>query len=326
MEARQTIDIAIYNRVEELPALRGENFFHSRELFEIYASTPKHTPYMLVARDDRGEELGHMLAVVRSRFSWMPPYFYQHCRILGEGDYAEEDKAEVFGALLKALRERMEGKAFYIEVSHLSTKMFGYREFKTEGFFPVKWMSIHNSLHSKKAEERLSERMKARLRKTKEKGVYTEDVGTKEQMEDFMRLLKKHNKLKPKRFIPEKEFFSNLAKVGNARITLTKIRDKAIGCSATVYTQGNAYLWYSASKRKSYIMLHPADTTIYEAIVRAQNDGCQHIFFMDVGLPFRKNPYRDFILRLGGKPVSTYRWFRVNHDWLNKLFSFLYRS
>jgi hypothetical protein len=47
---------------------------------------------------------------------------------------------------------------------------------------------------------------------------------------------------------------------------------------------------------------------------------------MDVGLPFRHNPYRDFILSFGGKEVSTLRWFRINFRWANKLASWLWRE
>ena len=54
--------------------------------------------------------------------------------------------------------------------------------------------------------------------------------------------------------------------------------------------------------------------------------GRQHIRFLDVGLPFRKNPYRNFILRFGGKEVSTYRWFRISIRWVNALASWLWRE
>ena len=47
---------------------------------------------------------------------------------------------------------------------------------------------------------------------------------------------------------------------------------------------------------------------------------------MDVGLPFRKNPFRDFLLRFGGKEVSSYRWFRISIRWVNRLASWLWRE
>ena len=65
-------------------------------------------------------------------------------------------------------------------------------------------------------------------------------------------------------------------------------------------------------------MLHK----VYSSRIRRYfpaNDFFRHMEFMDVGLPFRKHGYRDFVLRFGGKQSSTRRWFRVNWNWLNKL-------
>ena len=107
---------------------------------------------------------------------------------------------------------------------------------------------------------------------------------------------------------------------------LTKYKGKVIGCCACVFSGSNAYLWYSASLRKSYLRLHPSVLTVWHAIKYAHTHGYAHISFMDVGLPFQKNPYREFILQFGGKPVSTYRWFRFSFRWLNSLMSWLHRD
>jgi hypothetical protein len=107
---------------------------------------------------------------------------------------------------------------------------------------------------------------------------------------------------------------------------ITQYREKTIGCSATIFSENDAYLWYSASRRKSFAALHPNAVTFWNTIKAAHAAGCEHIRFMDVGLPFRKNPYRDFILSFGGKEVSTYRWFRISIRWVNALTSWLWRE
>ena len=99
-----------------------------------------------------------------------------------------------------------------------------------------------------------------------------------------------------------------------------------VGCSFVVYSHGQAYLWHAAYRRKSYVWLHPRELTIWHAIKDSYDRGCEHIFFMDVGLPFRKNAFREFILRFGGKPVSTYRWFRCSIKWINSLLTWIYRD
>ena len=92
------------------------------------------------------------------------------------------------------------------------------------------------------------------------------------------------------------------------------------------YHGSDAFLWYSAFRRKSYLMLHPDEVTIWHAIKYAHEKGYDHITFMDVGLPFKKNSFREFILRFGGKPVSTYRWFRCSIRWINSMLSYIYKD
>ena len=101
---------------------------------------------------------------------------------------------------------------------------------------------------------------------------------------------------------------------------------KVIGCSAVVYSERNAYLWYAAYLRKSYLHLHPDIITIWDTIKDAHRRGCEHICFMDVGLPYKKNPFREFILSFGGKEQSTYRWFRFSIRWVNALLAWIYRE
>ena len=59
-------------------------------------------------------------------------------------------------------------------------------------------------------------------------------------------------------------------------------------------------------------------------IAYAVEDGIANALFMDVGLPFRKHGYRDFVLQFGGKQSSSRRWFRVRWKWLNKVLCKIY--
>lgn len=317
---------AIYTRSRDLPAITDTDFFHGKTLFGLYEQTPRIKPYMVVATCG-GRVVGHLLATVRYRTSLMPPYIYMHCRVIGEGAYSGDvRKDEVFGRMLQTLTRKFQNKVLYMEFSNLSTKMFGYRQFRAAGFFPVNWMSIHNSLHNKTPEERLDDKMKRRIKAATAKGVTTIPVECEDDFKAFMHLLKHHNRFKPKRYIPDEIFFRGIMEKGCGTLFVTKYRQRVIGCCASAYHAGNAYLWYFAFLRKSYAILHPDILTIWKAIKNAHSRGCGHIVFMDVGLPFRKNRFREFILRFGGKPVSSYRWFRVSNRWVNSLMSWIYRG
>lgn len=316
----------VFEHSATLPALNDGSFFHSAELMELYEHTPRHRPYMAVLTDDEGHEVAHLLAVSRYRRSLFPPYLYIHVSIIGQGVYQQEPDEQQFGIMVKALKERLQNKVLYIEFSNLSHKMFGYEALRNEGFFPVRWMSVHNSLHSRTPEDRITAKQLTRIKNAQRRGATTKMVETEEEFKAFSKLMRQHSWLKPRRYIPDNTFFHRMMEMGKCKIFITRYHEKTIGCSVCVYSGEDAYLWFSAARRKSYVALHPNAVTFWETIKDAHRMGCQHIRFLDVGLPFRKNPFRDFILRFGGKEVSTYRWFRINIRWVNALASWLWRE
>ena len=333
---------SIYTSGDTLPeGLMEDNFFHSPQLFALCQQTPRHRPYMVTVENDDGQIMAQMLAVVRYRTSWFPPYYYMHCRIMGEGVYKVIEAVgggSLFGQMIQALTSKLGPRMLYVEVSHLSHKMFGYRQLRAARYFPVRWMSIHNSLHSRTPEERITPALQQRISNAYARGVITDEVKSEDDFKEFMKLLRQHNWLKPKRYIPANEFFHSFTSLPptddkatvtlpeNGKLYLTRYHNRVVGCSAVVYSNHQAYLWFAAYRRKSFAWVHPRELTIWHAIKDAHARGYEHIFFMDVGLPFRKNKFREFILRFGGKPVTTYRWFRCSIKWINSFLSWIYHD
>lgn len=320
--------VTVYEHTADLPSLPPGNFFHSAELMAVCEHTPRHKPCMVVVTTDDGTVAAHLLGIVRYRHSWLPPYLYMHMRIMGEGEYHLQtlNRQEVFGMMMETVTNRFQWRTLYIEISHLSEKMFGYRELRRMNYFPVRWTSIHNSLHSRTPEERITDRQLRRIQHATQRGATTKTVETDEEFRHFSKLLRHHYWLKPRYFIPSDVFFREMMQDGHCKLFITTVHQRVIGCCACVYSGRDAYLWYSASRRKSYATYHPNAVTFWHAIKDAHAQGYDHIRFVDVGLPFRKNIYRDFILRFGGKEVSTYRWFRISIRWVNRLASWLWRE
>lgn len=320
--------IQLYTKGSKLPVLSSSNFFHSPELFHILENSSGQRPYMAVAFDETGRVVAHMLAFTRRRNTWIPPFLYTQGRIFGEGEYAEDtDKEVIFGLMLHELTRKLRRKlCFYIEFSDLSVKMFGYRFFRAEGYFPVNWQEVHNSLHSMPPIERLSERTRERIQKSLRAGVTMREVKTDEEVHSFYQLMNGFYRMKLRRIIPAENHIKQLYNSDNGRIFITLYKEKVIGGCVCVFSEGNAYLWYLASKRKRFALLHPNLMTVWEAINWSWKHNYAHICFLDVGLPFRKNPFRDFILSFGGKPIGKYRWFRFNVDWINKIMGYIYRE
>lgn len=324
------LTINIYTKESHLPtSLREENFFHSTTYFRLAKRTPRLKPYMVTIETSDGMIAAQMLALVRYRSSLFPPYLYRHCMIMGEGEYHalfQEQRATLFGMMMERLTAKIGRWTLYLEVSHLSSKMFAYKQLRELHYFPVRWNSVHNSLHSRTPEERISKQLQHRIDTAYDRGVVTDEVKTEEDFKSFIKLLRQHNRLKLKRYIPAEEFFRGINESTNGRLYVTRYHGHIIGCAAVVYSQQQAYLWYAAYRRKTYAFVHPSELTIWHAIKDSHARGYEHIFFLDVGLPYQKNAFRDFILRFGGKPTSSYRWFHCTIGWINSVLSWFYRD
>lgn len=239
----------------------------------------------------------------------MPPYLFSQGRVYGEGVYRDEtEKKDIFPMMLDAVIKAFHNKlCLFVEFSDLSSKMFGYKAFRQHEFFPVTWMHIHNSLHSLSPEERLSEQTLRTIGKGYNAGIITRETDNDDEIKAFHSMLKNYYRFKPHRYIPSVEFFLELSKSNNGCVYVTLKHERVIGGSAVVYSGNNAYLWFVASRKKSHPVVHPEVLTVWHAIRASYDSGKDHIYFMNVGLPFRTNHYRDFILKFGGKPVSAYR-------------------
>lgn len=317
---------AIYTRGDTLPTMDGGNFYHSPELFHIVERTPGQRPCMAVATDGQGRVVGHIL-VFLLRASWMPLLYWQ-AHAYGEGDYAEDvNSEEVFGLLLEALVRRLRRRlCFFIEFSDISRKMFGYKYFRAQGFFPIPWQEIHNSLHSMDPHDRLQPKMLKKIGHIYQQGVVTREVTTEEDLDHFVHLVRGFYRWKVHRVVPPEKQIAEIYRSDNGRLFATLYKGRLIGGCVCVYSEGNAYLWYLASLRKRYARLHPATMTVWQAIIWAWKHNYAHIYFLDAGLPYPNNPFREFILRFGGKPVAKYRWFRFSIGWLNKLLSWIWKE
>ncbi|MDO5446955.1 MAG: GNAT family N-acetyltransferase [Prevotellaceae bacterium] len=310
--------VTVYTSTSQLPTMSCCDFFHSSELMQIYEQTMRHRPYMAVATNEQGSVIAHLLAVVRNG----------KCRIFGEGEYVEMDaheKERVFGDMLSAVTSKLSGKVFYIEVSDLSTKMFAYKHFRNNKYFPIHWLQVYNSLHSKAPDERVSRQLLSKINQAKEMGVETKLVENESDFKSFYKLVRTYYNFHLRKFCPVKAFFKALNDSDNAQLFITTSHGKTIGAAAIVRTQGNSYLWFGAYLEKVYPKLLPDFMTIWNVMNREYRLSIRHFHFMDVGLPFFKNTYYDKIIQFGGRTVGAYRWFRFYPGILNRIISIFFK-
>ena len=207
--------------------------------------------------------------------------------------------------------------------------MFGYKSFRANQYIAINWLRVRNSLHSvEKVEERFSPSRIRQIKKGLKNGAQVREARTKEEILCFAQMLRHVYSSKIRRHFPSIKFFQHLenqlTKGQQSKIFIVTYKEKIIGGSACIYSDDSAYLWFSGGMRKTYALQYPGILAVWKALDDAKQRGYRHLEFMDVGLPFRKHGYREFVLRFGGKQSSTRRWFRFRWNWLNRVLIKMY--
>ncbi len=255
----------------------------------------------------------------------------KHCVVYSEGEFlgripfANKEKAEeVFGDMLEHLTQEASRSCVLIEFRNLNNSMFGYRVFSSQRLFPSQLVAGTQFVTQyEKSGRPVQSVTHSSDQKRTQNRTRVEEAHTVEEIHDFSRMLHKVYSSRIRRYFPANDFFRHmnnmLIKGQQAKIFVVKYKEKIIGGSVCIYSGDDAYLWFSGGMRKTYALQYPGVLAVWKALEDAHQRGFRHMEFMDVGLPFRKHGYRDFVLRFGGKQSSTRRWFRVNWSWLNKL-------
>lgn len=324
------LKLTTYYRGNEIPDFQGKNTFHSKELFQIYEETPGYTPLLIVASQD-GKVIARLLAAIRKSIRLFPPSLIKRCVVYGTGEYMvdESERESIFGEMLEHLTTEVMRNSFLIEFRNLENTMFGYKYFRANNYFSVNWLRVRNSLHNGiNVETRFSPSRIRQVKKGLKNNAVVDEARTAEDIRAFSRMLHHVYSSRIRKHFPNSLFFhhmdTRLIHSNQAKIFIVRYKDKIIGGAACIYSGDDAYLWFSGGMRKTYALQYPGILAVWKALTDAQKSGYQHMEFMDVGLPFKKHGYRDFVLRFGGKQSSTRRWFRFRWQWLNNLFIKIY--
>ncbi|WP_321331696.1 GNAT family N-acetyltransferase [uncultured Bacteroides sp.] len=319
------LKLTTYYRGNEIPDLPGKNIFHSKELFLMYEAAPGYTPILIVASKE-GKPVAKLLATTRRSTHFFPPSFIKRCDIYGVGEYLDEqiDKEAVFGEILEHLTNEALRDAFLIEFRNLENPLFGYKHFRANNYFAINWLRVRNSLHSiKSVEERFSASRIRQIKKGLKMGASVYEADSIKDIQAFSHMMRRIYSARIRRYFPGFEFFQHmdtrLIQDGMGKIFVVKYKEKIIGGAVCVFSEDTAYLWFSGGMRKTYALQYPGILSVWMALKDAHENGYRHLEFMDVGLPFRRHGYRDFVLRFGGKQISTRRWFRIRWHFLNNI-------
>lgn len=320
------LKLTSYYNGKDIPALPGNNIFHSKELFLFYEATSSYTPILIVA-SVKGKPVAKLLAVIRKSARVFPLPFQRKCEIFGTGEYLDDNinKEDVFGSLLEHLTTEALRHAFVIEFRNLENALDEHKHFRLNKYFAINWLRVRNSLHkTDQIENQFSPSRIRQIKRGLKNGAEVYETNNEQDIFEFSRMLHRIYSARIRKHLPSLEFFQLmnpwLISKGLAKLFIVKYNNRIIGGSCALYSGENAYLWFSGGMTKRYALQSPGILAIWAALTDAKCNGCKYMEFIDVGLPFKKHGFRNFILRFGGKQSSTRRWFRIRWNLLNELF------
>ena len=293
------IRLATYYHAKDVPALPGSNIFHSTELFHVLEQTRGVRPLLLVAYEGKSP-VGKLLCITRRSTNLLR--FAEKSYAYGTGEYfpSSYPKEHIFQELLSYFTQQFAEKSFLLEFRNLEEPLFGYRYFRQNGYFPIRWLRVRNSLHHDSLDKWMSTSRKRQIHQGLKNGAVIDVARTEADVQAFFSMLKHYYSPKIHRYLPDIGFFTTLLTHSShcGRIFIIRYKNKII---------------YPVALEQAA-----------EAMQYAREHGYAHFEFIEAGLPFKKYGFRDFILRFGGKQMSSRRWFHVRWNWLNRLLTKIY--
>ena len=333
------LKLTSYYRGSHVPDLPGNNTFHSTALFHIFEGTPGCNPILLTISED-GVVLAKILAVVQPIIRFVPFFTIRRCVAYGTGEFFCKDsqREDLFNQMLKEITNyAYRLNCFVIEIRNLPTPLSGYASFKQNSFFPVNWLRVRNTFddtNNQDVEQAFNSSRRRQVRLALKNGAVVGTTQTEEDIQEFANMLKLNYLTKIRKHFPAIEFFQHIQQgiknvdIGESwqrfKIFIVRYQQKIIGGCVCIYSGDTAFVWFSGGMNKSHLRQYPSVMAIWQALKDAKAGGYKRLEFMDVGTPFRKHGYRDFVLRFGGEPMSTRRWFQFRWRWLNKLCLYFY--
>lgn len=316
--------VETYYRKEQLPPLEEVSFFHYASSFDWYSHSPTYSPLMLVAFN--GEEpIAALFANIVRINRFFSGKLFKRCFISQQPAFFDEScsKIDIFEALISRLVKEVRSKVFLIRYENLGDAIFGYKGFRENKFYSIKWVNIRNSLQRRrKIWDQLSATRKNQVNKAQRRGVVLEEFRSEERLREIYALIQKTNNKKISRRFPPYAYFENFFHhyilKDKGKIVLARYQGKIIGGAILgLEKKQTIYCLYYWGKSKRHKIVYPTIFTLYSAMQMAENEGFHYFDFMDVGF-LNKNAGRSrFLLQFGGKQRATRRWYRFNWGLLN---------
>jgi len=297
--------------------------FQSPEMFDFYKKVKHYTPHVFLAKDNKEDLQGVLLAVIIKEYSGWKGRLSSRTIVYGGPLLGETDAQHVLKELLEALAKKLKQKSVYVQFRNfIEWPQESMKVFESCGYQFNDRLNL--MVKTKKREEAENNISKSKLRQIKQ-GISNgsvirppEDIG---EVQVFYELLSDIYRNRIRKPLPDRSFFeqfyemSRKGKLGIIRLILYK--DNIIGgVLSPVTDHRNIYEWYVFGLDELYKKNYPSVVATWAPIEYALDNQLEHFDFMGLGTPRKPYGVRDFKLHFGKNTTNPGRFSKINNRWL----------
>ena len=304
------------------------NFFQSPELFNIYSNTKNHEPICIIGRDNNGNILCVLLAVIIKNFKWGFQNYTARAIIQG-GPLIVENNQHYFSEIFNHYESFINDRAVYTQYRNMIS-MSNHKQLLLDYDYIFE-DHLNIIINLNKSKEVLWEEMNGKRRNTIKKAmksnIRVKIKNDKNSIKESYRILKSlYKRLK----VPliDKSFFLELFKHNNEHYKAINFcaiySNEIIGCMIVIAYNGRLYDLYAGSQIE-YYNKNPNDLIPWEVFLWGKKNNYQIFDFGGAGNPNEKYGVRDYKIKFGGNIVNFGRSQKVHKPITYNIAKFILR-
>ena len=294
------------------------NAFQTEEMYNFLSSLGCLRSFLSYVRNPQGKLIGLAVGYIQAE-KGIKNYFSRRAIIQGGVLLAPKATNEDVKKLLTDIKKQT-SSAIYVEIRN-NADYSKYKEAFTEVGFDYKphLNCIIDCSDAEAALKNMNESRRRQVRLASEGGYEVKMADTKEEIDEFYKLLSNHYKTKVKKPIFPKEFFEQIVSQKVGEIMLIKINGKVVSGMLQLSYGNTVYDYYVFGLDSQYPINYPSVLVYWETIKRASALGYTTFDTMGAGTPGVPYGVRDFKLRFGSRLVEHGRFLHINKPLLYKL-------
>ena len=285
------------------------NIFQTPGMYEVYQKTPKFTPVILIAKDEKDKIVGCLMSVIHREYNGIIGKLTARSIIMG-GPLAKNNSSEILDLLLKSYNKMISAKVIYSQFRNLFNMSNYSQPFEKNGYKLEEHLDVLINLKKTKEEleNQLHKERRRNITKAEREGLVFRVLDDNENIKNVILLLKMTYDRVKMPFSYDNLFFnSQLLLDKNVKFFGAFLNDKMIAGQVRLCYNDTVYAWYAGSD-SDYFNKRPNDFLLWNVILWSKDNHYSVFDFGGAGKPNVPYGVREYKMKFGGELVNYGRY------------------